>query len=90
MATEADGRIWAPLLLDLFVSADNALVPRFLARFPKLLAEGLTRWPSPTLLPAFVAKARVDRLRCIVVAPFSPPDSVRPARASASVVTGQH
>ena len=83
----------APLSLDLFATADNALVPRFFARFPEPLAEGIDAleqpdwgrprcphcgalhrecvfaFPPRALLPAFVAKARADGLRGIVIAP---------------------
>jgi hypothetical protein len=43
------------------------------------------------LLPAFVAKARADGLRGIVIAPFTPSDPAWPALASASltVIDGQ-
>jgi hypothetical protein len=91
------------------------LVPRFFARFPEPLAEGIDAlaqpdwgrsrcphcgalhrecvfaFPPRALLPAFVAKARADGLRGIVIAPFTPSDPVWPALASASltIIAGQ-
>ena len=49
-----------------------------------------SRLPDP-LLPAFVAKARADGLRGIVIAPFTPSDPAWPALASVSltVIAGQ-
>ena len=48
-------------------------------------------FPPRALLPAFVAKARADGLRGIVIAPFTSSDPVWPALASASltVIAGQ-
>jgi hypothetical protein len=48
-------------------------------------------FPPRALLPAFVAKARADGLRGIVVAPFTPSDPAWPALASVSltVIAGQ-
>jgi hypothetical protein len=87
-----------PLSLDLFATADNAVVPRFFARFPEPLAEGrragptesgplslpalwscapgvrVRAFPPRALLPVFVAKAKADGLRGIVIAPFTPSD----------------
>ena len=98
VAAEAERWLGAPLSLDLFGTADNALVPRFFARFPEPLAEGIDAlaqpdwgrsrcphcgdlhrecvfaFPPRALLPAFVAKARADGLRGIVIgAPRSRP-----------------
>jgi hypothetical protein len=115
VATEAEQWLGAPLSLDLFATADNALVPRFFARFSEPLAEGIDAlvqpdwgrsrcphcralrrecvfaFPPRALLPAFVAKARADGLRGIVIAPFTPSDLVWPALAAASltVIAGQ-
>ena len=48
-------------------------------------------FPPRALLPAFVAKARADGLRGIVIAPFTPSDPAWPALASVSltVIAGQ-
>jgi hypothetical protein len=115
VATEAERWLGALLSLDLFATAENALVPRFFARFSEPLAEGIDAlaqpdwgrsrcphcgtlhrecvlaFPPRALLPAFVAKARADGLRCIVIAPFTPSDLAWPALASASltVIAGQ-
>jgi hypothetical protein len=110
VAAEAERWLGAPLSLDLFATADNALVPRFFARFPEPLAGGFDAlaqpdwgrsrcplcgalhrecvfaFPPRALLPAFVAKARADGLRGIVIAPFTPSDPVWPALASASLM----
>jgi hypothetical protein len=105
VAAEAERWLGAPLSLDLFATAVNALVPSFFARFPEQLAEGVDalaqpvwgrsrrtdcgalHWecafafPPRSLLPAFVAKARADGLRGIVIAPLTPPEPVRPTVA---------
>jgi hypothetical protein len=48
-------------------------------------------FPPRALLPAFVAKARTDGLRGIVIVPFTPPDPAWPALASVllTVIAGQ-
>jgi hypothetical protein len=48
-------------------------------------------FPPRALLPAFVAKARADGLRGIVIVSFMPSDQVWPALASVSltVIAGQ-
>jgi hypothetical protein len=48
-------------------------------------------FPPRALLPAFVAKARADGLRGIVIVPFTPSDPAWPALASVSltVIAGQ-
>jgi hypothetical protein len=110
VAAEAERWLGAPLSLDLFATADNALVPRFFSRFPEPLAEGIDAlaqpdwgrsscphcgalhrecvfaFPPRALLPAFVAKARADGLRGIVIAPFTPSDPAWPALASMSLL----
>jgi hypothetical protein len=47
VAAEAEQWLGAPLSLDLFATANNALVPRFFARFPELLAEGIDALAQP-------------------------------------------
>jgi hypothetical protein len=47
VAAEAERWLGAPLSLDLFATADNALVPRFFARFPEPLAEGIDALAQP-------------------------------------------
>jgi hypothetical protein len=117
VSAEAERWLGAPLSIDLFATADNALVPRFFSLFPEPLAEGVDalaqpdwgrspsrrthcgalhrecvfEFPPRALLPAFVAKARADGLRGIVIARFTPSDPAWPALASASftVVDGQ-
>jgi hypothetical protein len=98
LAAEAKRWLGAQLFLDLFATADNALVPQFFTRFPEPLAEGVDAlaqldwgrsrcqhcgalhrecvfaFPPRALLPAFVAKARADGLRGVVIAPFTPSD----------------
>ena len=114
VAKEAE-RLGAALLIDLFATADNAIVPRFFARLPEPLAEGVDAlaqpdwgrsrcpqcgsvhrecvfaFPPRPLLPAFLAKARADGLRGVVVVPFTPSDPAWPALAAASLthVDGQ-
>ena len=46
-AAEAEQWLGAPLSLDLFATTNNALVPRFFARFPELLAEGIDALAQP-------------------------------------------
>ena len=113
-AREAE-RLGAALSVDLFATAENAVVPRFFAQFPEPLAEGVDaqaqpdwgrsrcpccrQWhrecvfafPPRSLLPAFVAKARADGLRGVVVVPFTPSESTWPAleAASLTVIDGQ-
>jgi hypothetical protein len=115
VAAEAERWLGTPLSLDLFATADNALVPRFFSRFPEPLAEGIDALAQPdwgrsrcphcgalhrecvfaflprALLSAFVAKARADGLRGIVIVPFTPSDPAWPALASVSltVIAGQ-
>ena len=95
-------RIWAVaaqcgwhITVDAFASADNALTPRFFARFAEPLAEAedaftvadwgcsecpaCARWhrevlfayPPPALITRFLAKARADGARALVVVPLS-------------------
>ena len=45
---EATCRLGSPISLDLSVTADNTLVPRFFARHPEPLAEGAEGADSPT------------------------------------------
>jgi hypothetical protein len=99
VAAKAERWLGAPLSLDLFATAVNALpaVPRFFSQFPEPLAEGVDAlaqpawgrscrpdcgalhrerafaFPPRSLLPAFVAKARADGLRGIVIALLKPP-----------------
>jgi hypothetical protein len=47
VAAEAVRWLGAPLSLDLFATADNALVPRFFSRFPEPLAEGIDALAQP-------------------------------------------
>ena len=109
VADEAKRWLGASLSLDLFATADNALVPRFFAQYPEPLAEGVDAlaqpdwgrsrcphcgalhrecafaFPPRALLPAFVAKAKADGLRGIVIAPFTPSDPAWPSLAAASL-----
>jgi hypothetical protein len=115
IVTQEATRLGATVSVDLFATADNALVPRFFARYPEPLAEGVDAlsqpdwgrslcphcgtvhrecafaFPPRALLPAFLAKARCDGLRGVVVVPFTPSDPAWPALASASLtrVEGQ-
>ena len=101
----------ADLSIDLFASAENAVVPRFFAQFPEPLAEGtdalaqpdwgrsrcprcgqwyresVPAFPPRALLPAFVARARADGLRGVVVVPFTPSDPAWPALEAASLTS---
>ena len=114
VTSEAE-RLGEPISLDLFATADNALVPRFFAPYPEPLAEGADALAQPDwgrsccphcgqhhrecafafpprgLLAAFVAKARSDGLRGVIVVPFAPSDPAWPtlAAASRSSVAGQ-
>jgi hypothetical protein len=47
VAAEAERWLGAPLSLDLFATADNALVPLFFSRFPEPLAEGVDALAQP-------------------------------------------
>ena len=86
--------------IDLFATADNALVPRFYACHKEPLAEGMDALAQPDWgrsaclhcglvnrefayaflnrgqLPRFLAKARADGMRGIIIAPFTPSSPV--------------
>jgi hypothetical protein len=47
VAAEAERWLGAPLSLDLFATANNALVPRFFSQFPEPLAEGIDALAQP-------------------------------------------
>jgi hypothetical protein len=47
VVAEAERWLGAPLSLDLFATADNALVPLFFSRFPEPLAEGIDALAQP-------------------------------------------
>ena len=111
IATRESERLGAALSVDLFATAENAIVPRFFAQFPEPLAEGVDAlaqpdwgrsscpgcgqihrecafaFPPRALLPAFVAKARADGLRGVVVVPFTPSDPAWPALEAASLTS---
>jgi len=98
------------ITVDAFASAENALVPRFFARYAEPRAEaedaftvgdwacslcpGCHKWhrevlfayPPAKLIPRFIAKARADGVRALVVVPLavSAPYWARLLRASVS------
>ena len=104
-------RLGAVISIDLFATADNALVPRFFARFPEPLAEGVDAlaqpdwgrsecprcgsvhrecvfaFPPRPLLSSFVAKARADGMRGVVVVPFTPSDPAWPVLEAVSLTS---
>ena len=83
------------ITVDVFASAENALTPRFFARYAEPLAEAedaftvsdwgcsecpacgqwhrevLFAYPPPALINRFLAKARADGVRALVVVPLS-------------------
>ena len=95
--------------IDLFATANNALVPRFYARHKEPLAEGMDARAQPDWgrsaclhcglvrrefafaslnrgqLPRFLAKARADGMRGIIIAPFTPSSPVWPALMVSSI-----
>jgi hypothetical protein len=109
---EAD-RLGETFTVDLFATAENAIVPRFFARHPEPLAEGADAlaqldwgqstcphcgqahrefpfaFPPRALLVRFVAKARADGFRGVVVVPFATSHPTWPTLAAASLTAPQ-
>ena len=112
-------RVWAVaeecgwhITVDVFASAENALTPRFFARFAEPLAEAedaftvgdwacslcpacggwhrevLYAYPPPALISRFLAKARADGVRALVVVPLSVSSPYWNKLLAASVLPG--